>query len=277
MVAPVTESSEFEPHSDADIAVKVGELAATAGLTVRTLHYYDEIGLLSPSQRTTAGHRLYSTRDVERLYRIGLLRQLGLQLDEVAAALSDPDWDLLATMNRHLGRLDQRLGIEHRLRNRLAAMTETLTHHHQPDVRELLDTLEDMAMLDTKIRRRIPTLVYSDIAAAHDFLVTVFGFEPGRIARSPDGTVQHAEVTAGDGVIWLHQVSERFGLQSPAAVGACTEGMSIVVDDVDAHYRHATEHGADIVYTPLDQPYGYREYGVRDLEQRLWSFLSPLT
>ncbi|MEU6563356.1 MerR family transcriptional regulator [Nocardia nova] len=273
----MTKSKADIPQPDAGGAVKVGVLAASAGLTVRTLHYYDEIGLLSPSQRTGAGHRLYTARDVERLYRIGLLRQLGLQLDEVAAALNDPEWDLMGTMNRHIGRLDERLGIEHRLRNRLAAMADTLAQHKKPDTHELLDTLEDMAMLDTKIRRRIPTLVYRDIAAAHEFLTAVFGFEAGRVARAPDGTVYHAEVTAGDGVIWLHQVSERFGLQSPAALGACTEGMSIVVDDVDGHYRAAEQHGADIVYPPTDQPYGYREYSARDLEQRLWTFMTPLT
>ncbi|MGC2938890.1 MULTISPECIES: VOC family protein [unclassified Brevibacterium] len=53
--------------------------------------------------------------------------------------------------------------------------------------------------------------------------------------------------------------------------------MSIIVDDVDAHYRHAVRHGAEIVYEPIDQPYGYREYGARDPEQRLWSFLTALT
>ncbi|MCM6772025.1 MerR family transcriptional regulator [Nocardia sp. CDC159] len=258
-------------------ALKVGELAAATGLTVRTLHHYDEIGLLSPAGRTSTGHRLYSTADVERLYRIGLLRQLGLRLDEVAAALDDPRWDLRATMSRHIDRLDHRLGIEHRLRNRLAAMAETLSGPGGPDVRELLDTLEDMAMLDTTIRRRIPTLVYRDIAAAHEFLCRAFGFEPGRLARAEDGTVVHGELTAGDGVIWLHQVSERFALASPASVGVCTEGMSIVVDDVDAHHRHAADAGAEILYPPTDQSYGYRDYSARDPEQRLWTFMTPLT
>ncbi|RDI63526.1 MerR family transcriptional regulator [Nocardia pseudobrasiliensis] len=272
----MTKSSEGDAHDAPGVAVKVGELAAATGLSVRSLHYYDEIGLLSPSWRTSAGHRLYSARDVERLYRIGLLRQLGLRLDEVAAALTDPDWDLLTAIHQHITRLDQSLGMEHRLRNRLAAMIDTLARHGEPDIHELLDTLEDMAMLNTNVRRRIPTLVYRDIAAAHAFLTTVFGFEPGRIERAPDDTVYHAEVTAGDGVIWLHQVSERFGLQSPQTLGACTEGMSIIVDDVDAHYQHTEQQGADIVYPPTDQPYGYREYSARDLEQRLWSFMSPL-
>ncbi|MBF6298697.1 MerR family transcriptional regulator [Nocardia amamiensis] len=256
--------------------VKVGELAAVSGLTVRTLHYYDEIGLLSPSGRSSAGHRLYSTDDVQRLYRIGLLRGLGLRLDEVAAALDDPAWDLSGVMNRHIAQLDRRLAVGHRLRQRLTAMVATLTDHRSLEAREILDTLEDMAMLDTKIQRRIPTLVYRDIAAAHEFLTTVFGLEPGRITRGEDGTAYHGEVTAGDGVIWLHQVSEQFKLASPATLGACTEGMSIVVEDVDAHYRHAKAAGAEILYEPTDQFYGYRDYSVRDLEQRLWTFMSPL-
>lgn len=259
-----------------DEYTKVGELAQASGLTVRTLHYYDEIGVLSPSGRSSAGHRLYSSADVQRLYRIGLLRGLGLRLDEVAAALDDPAWDLPAVLHRHIVDLDHRLAVGHRLRHRLTAMVAAHADHRSLDTRELLATLEDMAMLDTAIRRRIPTLVYRDINAAYDYLTKVFGLEPGLIHRDDEGTAVHAEVTAGDGVIWLHQVAEQFGLNSPEALGACTEGMSIVVDDVDAHYQHAKAEGAEIVYEPMDQPYGYREYSVRDLERRFWSFMTPL-
>ncbi|MDF0530196.1 MerR family transcriptional regulator [Tsukamurella sp. 8F] len=259
-------------------AIKVGALARASGLTVRTLHYYDEIGLLSPSERTGAGHRLYSPQDVQRLYHVVALRQLGLALDEIGAALDDSRWNVLETMSRQITRIDRRLGIEHRLRNRLASLSEDFGHGHRYiDDHELLSVLEDMSMLDSMIQRRIPTIVYEDIAAAHEFLTTAFGFEAGRVARSPDGVVYHAEVTAGDGVIWLHQVSEQFALQSPRALGAATGQLSIVVEDVDAHYRNAVEHGADIVLPPTDQPYGYREYDARDPEQRLWSFMTPLT
>ena len=62
---------------------KVGALARQTGLTVRTLHHYDEIGLLAPSLRTGAGHRLYTADDLGRLLQILSLRQLGLSLDEV--------------------------------------------------------------------------------------------------------------------------------------------------------------------------------------------------
>jgi DNA-binding transcriptional MerR regulator len=59
-----------------DQRFKVGDLAAASGVTVRTLHYYEEIGLLVP-KRTEAGHRIYSTEDVERLSQICVLRRMG--------------------------------------------------------------------------------------------------------------------------------------------------------------------------------------------------------
>ncbi|WP_346055460.1 MerR family transcriptional regulator [Amycolatopsis dongchuanensis] len=66
----------------------VGELARAAGVTVRTLHHYDEIGLVTASERTAAGHRRYTREDVRRLYRVRTLRSLGLSLEEIAAALA---------------------------------------------------------------------------------------------------------------------------------------------------------------------------------------------
>lgn len=255
---------------------KVGELARATGLTVRTLHYYDEIGLLTPSQRSGGGHRLYSPQDVQRLYRIGLLRRVGMRLDDIARALSDPQWDLATAMSRHIEQLDQRLAVSHRLRRRLAAMVQTIAESGEPPTTELIDALEEMTMLDVKVQRRVPGLVYDDIEAAHNYLVEVFGLEAGRLERDGDGKVVHAEVTAGDGVIWLHRVAPEFGLDSPKNLGMDTAGMSVMVDDVDAHFRHAKEHGAAIVYGPMDQPYGFREYGARDLENRLWSFMTPL-
>ena len=60
-------------------ALKVGDLARRTGLTVRTLHHYDEIGLLKPSLHTESGHRLYTGRDVARLQQVLSLRQLGFR------------------------------------------------------------------------------------------------------------------------------------------------------------------------------------------------------
>ena len=76
--------------------------------------------------------------------------------------------------------------------------------------------------------------------------------------------------------MWLHRESEAFALSSPRTVGAATATMAVIVDDVDAHFRHASESGAHIEYGPVDQPYGYREYSARDSEGGLWSFMKPL-
>lgn len=70
-----------------DELLTVGQVATTFGVTVRTLHHYDEIGLLSPSERTRAGYRLYTPGDLERLATIVTYRRLDLPLDEVAALL----------------------------------------------------------------------------------------------------------------------------------------------------------------------------------------------
>ena len=95
---------------------KVGEIAAATGVTVRTLHYYEEIGLLVPSGRSRAGHRLYSDTDIARLYQISLLRRLGLPLAEIARALDDSSWNLRAVMAAHIAELDRRLDGEGRVR-----------------------------------------------------------------------------------------------------------------------------------------------------------------
>ena len=71
----------------------VGELARLAGVTVRTLHHYDRIGLVRPSERTAAGYRSYDERDLDRLQQVLVYRELGFPLEEVATLLDDPDAD----------------------------------------------------------------------------------------------------------------------------------------------------------------------------------------
>jgi len=78
----------------------VGEVAALAGVTVRALHHYDELGLLSPSGRSEAGYRLYSYDDLARLREILIWRTLGFPLPEIASLLDDPGHDRLAALER---------------------------------------------------------------------------------------------------------------------------------------------------------------------------------
>ncbi|MFF8592006.1 MerR family transcriptional regulator [Streptomyces sp. NPDC015220] len=78
----------------------VGQVAGFAGVTVRALHHYDDIGLLVPGERSRAGHRRYSDADLDRLQRILFYRELGFPLEEVAALLDDPDADPRAHLRR---------------------------------------------------------------------------------------------------------------------------------------------------------------------------------
>ncbi|MEE1756740.1 MerR family transcriptional regulator [Streptomyces sp. SP18CS02] len=87
----------------------VGQVAGFAGVTVRTLHHYDEIGLLSPSGRSHAGHRRYDDDDLERLQRILFYRELGFPLDEVAALLDDPGADPQEHLRRRHDLLNARI------------------------------------------------------------------------------------------------------------------------------------------------------------------------
>jgi DNA-binding transcriptional MerR regulator len=81
---------------------KIGELARRTGLTVRTLHHYDSIGLLLPSRRSEAGYRLYAEEDVFRLQQIVSLRQLGFSLREIGECLADSETSLPRVIDLHL-------------------------------------------------------------------------------------------------------------------------------------------------------------------------------
>src|SRR5687768_15785656 len=128
-------------------------------------------------------------------------------------------------------------------------------------------------MLMSKFDRTIPLLVYSDIQAAHDFLVKAFGFESGGVQRDATGQAVHGEVRAGTAAIWLHRVTAEHQL---ASTGAANSGLVVFVDDVDAHYERARASGSQIDSAPQDMPYGQREYGARDIEGHCWWFAAPL-
>lgn len=124
----------------------VGELAQVTGLTVRALHHYDKIGLLRPSERTAAGYRLYSSADVERLYRITVLRGLGLSLEQIAEVLDGETWQLEAAVRQHLEDVQRQLQLGERLGRRLRQMLAALHRSDVPSPEEIIDTLELMAM-----------------------------------------------------------------------------------------------------------------------------------
>jgi DNA-binding transcriptional MerR regulator len=121
---------------------KIGELAKRTGLTVRTLHHYDEIGLLSPADRSEGGHRVYGEADVARLYRIVSLRSLGFPLDAIGAALDSDGFDARAAVEDHLARLEDQIEQQRRLRVTLRQLLERL------GTDDFLTTIEEMTMYE---------------------------------------------------------------------------------------------------------------------------------
>src|SRR5437879_8782714 len=105
-------------------ALKVGELAKRTGLTIRTLHHYDEIGLLRPSLHTESGHRLYTAGDVARLQQVLSLRQLGFSLEEARACLDRPGFSPLEVIALHLARLREQIELQRKLCERLEGLAE---------------------------------------------------------------------------------------------------------------------------------------------------------
>ena len=126
----------------------VGELARRCGLTVRTLHHYDAIGLLKPSVRSAAGYRLYDRANIERLHRIRALHQLGLSLAAIGDALSGPQAPLQEVIDRQIASLDRELAKAALLRERLLRLRTQLASGQSPDLADWLDTLETMTMYE---------------------------------------------------------------------------------------------------------------------------------
>lgn len=250
----------------------IGEVTARTGVTERTLRYYEELGLLAPD-RDPGGRRRYNRATLDRLYRVRLLRELGTAIADI-----DPDSvDLLALTRRHLADLDARAADIARQRERVRAVEDRLLGGSPPSDEALLDLLSGLPGDEATPTRRVTLLVYRDLAAAHAWLVEVFGLAAGAVVHDGDRVV-HAEVFAGDGVIWMHREAPEHRMVPPLATGGlCTASVAVHVDDVDAHYARVAAAGAEITYEPVDQPYGYREYSARDLEGHLWSFQTPLT
>lgn len=93
------------------VALNVGDLAKQTGVSVRTLHYYDEIGLLSPSHRTEAGYRLYGEDDIIRWQQIVSLRQIGFFLEQIWECLEQEQFSPHQVVQLHLSQLKEQIAL----------------------------------------------------------------------------------------------------------------------------------------------------------------------
>ena len=110
------------------MSYSIGQVADLAGMTIRTLHHYDEIGLLSPGGRSAAGYRIYKEPDLERLQRILFYRELGFALVEIAAIVDNPHTDAVGHLRRQRGLLTGKI---EQLRKMVAAID------HEIEAREM--------------------------------------------------------------------------------------------------------------------------------------------
>jgi MerR family transcriptional regulator, thiopeptide resistance regulator len=107
-------------------AITIGAVATLTGVSVRTLHHYDHIGLVVPSVRTPAGYRGYTDTDIERLHLVLVYRSAGLPLDEIGTLLDDADADVLAHLQRQHKLLLQQAD---RLQHTIKAVEELMNAH----------------------------------------------------------------------------------------------------------------------------------------------------
>ncbi|RZT87834.1 DNA-binding transcriptional MerR regulator [Pseudonocardia sediminis] len=126
---------------------KVGELARQTGLTVRTLHHWEERGLVVPSRRTAAGHRLYDDRDVRRVYEVVALRELGLSLEAVAEVLAPEGDRLEGILSAHLSQVEARLTALRDLRTTLAALVAGLRSARAPGTSDLMGLIDEVSKM----------------------------------------------------------------------------------------------------------------------------------
>jgi DNA-binding transcriptional MerR regulator len=155
---------------------RIGELARETGLTVRTLHHYDQLGLLSPLSRTEGGHRCYASGDVRRLHRIVALRSLGISLEQIGTLL-DGEPDPTGLLRRQLDVTEERIRKATDLRARLLDVLDSLSRNAEPSTRQLMQLIEEtvamnepmtpeqFAELKEKLQRQARELSGEDFAA----------------------------------------------------------------------------------------------------------------
>ena len=138
---------------------------------------------------------------------------------------------------------------------------------------ELLQSLQKEPAMTETGPAIVPCLSYRDAPAAIAWLKEAFGFTENMIVPGPDGTIAHAQLAFGSGLIMVgSQRDDELAMRIPCDLGGVTQSIYIVVEDADAHYDRAAAAGAEIVRELQDTPYGSRDYSARDPEGHLWHF-----
>lgn len=165
-------------------AYRVGELARGAGLTVRTLHHWEEVGLLEPSGRTGAGHRIYGPEAVARLQKIRSLKAVGMGLDEIRQALDGDGPGLGRILHAHRKRLQDQIRMLGELDSRLGKVLEVLENREDIPEGELLTLMEMMTAVERHFTaEQLETLAAREEALGPDAISAAQSEWPLLIAR----------------------------------------------------------------------------------------------
>lgn len=130
---------------------KIGELAKQTGLTVRALHHYDKIGLLSPSQHSESGHRRYSEADIGRLTQIISLKQLGFALEEIKTLIDNPGYDPGEVIQLQLEKLNDQIRIQEQLREQLSGIYAQFQASRDVTAKQFIQLIEVMKLYDNNL------------------------------------------------------------------------------------------------------------------------------
>ncbi|MFI7296280.1 MerR family transcriptional regulator [Streptomyces sp. NPDC050121] len=203
----------------------VRQVAAFAGVTVRTLHHYDRTGLLKPGGRSRAGYRLYDDADLARLQQILFYRELGFSLDEIATILTDPQANAL----EHLRARQRRLGEEIARLQRLAEVAERAIEVQQTGVRltpeERFEVFGDIAFdLSYATEAR---LKWADSAGQREAM-----------ARAAAHTKEDWRRLMAEAADWRAELLDAFEAEEPA------DGER-AMDLAEEHRRHVTRWFTD--------------------------------
>ncbi|VTR62806.1 MerR family transcriptional regulator [Actinobacillus pleuropneumoniae] len=125
---------------------KVGDLAKLTGLTVRTLRFYDQIGLFSPSGQTESGHRLYNESDLSRLHQILSLKELGLSLEEIKLALNGERISPLEIVELQIDQIKEQIKRQQKLLEQLRYVSKLMQGKAELTVEDFTGLLQAMKM-----------------------------------------------------------------------------------------------------------------------------------
>ncbi len=128
---------------------KVGELAEKTGLTVRTLHYYEEIGLLLPSYRTDAEHRLYTEGDIARLQQITSLKQMGMSLEQIKMMLEQPTFNPTMVIDMQLQRITDDMAAQEELLGKLKGLLRLMQQTKKSSAKDMLELIALMTKIES--------------------------------------------------------------------------------------------------------------------------------